>query len=90
MTNANERPYLWLLYVIVLVMPFVLCAACCVKSKVSTFIRYKRINDKFKLFLCNHILYISYFMLKLVKKPVWLCGIGPLVHRKRHETADSN
>lgn len=30
---ANERPYLWLLYIIALVMPFVLCAACCVKSK---------------------------------------------------------
>ena len=39
MTIANERPYLWLLYVIVLVMPFVLCAACCVRSKVSLFIK---------------------------------------------------
>jgi len=38
-TIANERPYLWLLYVIVLVMPFVLCAACCVRSKVSLFIK---------------------------------------------------
>ena len=38
MSVANERPYLWLLYVIVLVTPFVLCAACCVRSKVSLFI----------------------------------------------------
>jgi len=33
-TIANERPYLWLIYVLVLVMPFVLCAACCIRSKV--------------------------------------------------------
>ncbi|XP_065886085.1 calnexin-like [Dysidea avara] len=32
-TTANERPYLWLIYVLVLVMPFVLCAACCIRSK---------------------------------------------------------
>ena len=36
MSAANERPYLWLLYIIALVMPFVLCAACCVKSKVHS------------------------------------------------------
>ncbi|XP_003387493.1 PREDICTED: calnexin-like [Amphimedon queenslandica] len=30
---ANERPYLWALYAVVLVLPFVVCAACCVRSK---------------------------------------------------------
>ena len=33
--TANEYPYLWAVYVFSLVLPFVLCAACCVKSKVS-------------------------------------------------------
>ena len=31
---ANTHPYLWAVYAILLVLPFVLCAACCVKSKV--------------------------------------------------------
>ena len=31
---ANERPYLWALYAIIVVLPFVLCAACCVRSSV--------------------------------------------------------
>lgn len=30
---ANERPYLWALYAVAIVSPFVLIAACCVKSK---------------------------------------------------------
>jgi len=30
---ANERPYLWAIYAIIVVLPFVLCAACCVRSK---------------------------------------------------------
>ena len=32
---ANTYPYLWALYAVGLVMPFVLCAACCVRTKVS-------------------------------------------------------
>ena len=32
---ANNYPYLWALYAVALVIPFVLCAACCVRSKVS-------------------------------------------------------
>ena len=32
---ANERPYLWALYAVAIVSPFVLIAACCVKSKVE-------------------------------------------------------
>ena len=31
---ANDHPYLWALYAIALVSPFVLCAACCVRAKV--------------------------------------------------------
>ena len=31
---ANEHPYLWGLYAVVLVSPFVCCAAFCVKLKV--------------------------------------------------------
>lgn len=30
---ANEYPYMWALYAVAIVLPFVLCAACCVKSK---------------------------------------------------------
>ena len=33
---ANTYPYLWALYAIGLVLPFVLCAACCVRTKVGT------------------------------------------------------
>jgi calnexin len=33
---ANERPYLWALYVVALVMPFVICAAICVRPKSSS------------------------------------------------------
>ena len=32
---ANTYPYLWALYAIALVLPFVLCAACCVRTKVG-------------------------------------------------------
>ena len=32
--TANEYPYLWGLYALVVVLPFVACAACCVRSKV--------------------------------------------------------
>ena len=33
---ANDHPYLWALYAIALVSPFVLCAACCVRAKPSS------------------------------------------------------
>ena len=33
--TANEYPYLWALYAFAIVSPFVLCAAFCVKSKVT-------------------------------------------------------
>ena len=32
---ANDHPYLWALYAFAIVMPFVICAAFCVRSKVS-------------------------------------------------------
>ena len=34
--TANEYPYLWALYAFVVVLPFVACAACCVRSKVRS------------------------------------------------------
>ena len=33
--TANDHPYLWALYAFAIVMPFVICAAFCVRSKVS-------------------------------------------------------
>ena len=35
--TANEYPYLWALYAFVIVSPFVICAAFCVKSKVYVY-----------------------------------------------------
>lgn len=33
--TANDHPYLWALYAFALVLPFVICAAFCVRSKVG-------------------------------------------------------
>ena len=63
--TANEHPYLWGLYALVVVLPFVACAACCVRSKVrrKLCIRCKLAMPVQDVPCVSHALYKTYLVL---------------------------
>ena len=74
--TANDRPYLWALYAVVLVLPFVFCAACCVRSKVGQLVVMMMIiiiiiiiiiinNNKLLYIILNNFSYLLYVAIML-------------------------
>ena len=57
---ANTYPYLWALYAIALVLPFVLCTACCVRTKVGRCLKiltcHKNRGSEVACTVCNMLL----------------------------------